>query len=927
MLRFCPANPKNEYVVKKDRGYMVFDRDIWENCRKLLHTEYNVTGLPVVDNDGKRLCIAWQDDGANQELRMLDEIINGGENCIQFEEFYPDCGCVIIHGCNELSYRLAKYLESRRIPIVLDGRYWKYTDARGINPDETGFENEIEVFAEGTWEHSGEPWLEAARTVSVEFDCIYKLYMENVRTGRIPVTSRTPEQLFEYLKSKSVFLLGQEHETQDAYDALLSHGVDIEGFIDNKKDPQKLLGKEIFVWSELGGFPNPVLINCHDTCGVLGDGMLDFYVYNGYRRDIGYIYLKDYVDIPRTRLLNILRDKTVVLAGDELLCRRLRRYLLKNGVTEDNITSFGEYKGEAQNTVGLPVLPEIFYYSAFYYHGHNLYLICQKMKQNHIDSFSSYYGDFEAFVDMDIEQCQEKIFSSFLKPKGVILGCIPSQSGNVFLRSCIDNHPNILQLGYTPFESNIFWYCIRLVELEKDEIMPRFWEMVKSEFAYLDSFSSCFPDQSLFDSICRKLISKVDRTLLSQELFMVFCIANSAMWGRAVENINDYYIYWEPHNIPRYRIPLLLEWIAEANIPSFVIVGARNTVSQMGGSQRFYHTEDFHMHRYKSKSLSYYAFSSSNDIAEKISHKFKTIELRFEDVKLHPKEEWGKFCDFLGIPWSDTFLQTTRWGRTGKSGYTVGNVTTTGYDLKSVYNPYSEYLSPLDKLRIRICQADFLKEFRYSYESCLRFTRRELQELFLKDIKVEDDFLFRDATEVTEYYLGKADELRRRVRSIYNKAFYERDNAEEDCTVTDRRVAKLKKYGIMTRSTKNLIIKDLNEYIKKHIIVNVTSALESHDKVVLYGIGKNADWIVKNFGPGITDKLVYCDVKAQDHPITYHGKPVAAPKELLDKYKDYHIVVTPDTMWTTIKSSLILLGVNESRITCNTYPLYLEKEN
>ena len=66
----------------------------------------------------------------------------------------------------------------------------------------------------------------------------------------------------------------------------------------------------------------------------------------------------------------------------------------------------------------------------------------------------------------------------------------------------------------------------------------------------------------------------------------------------------------------------------------------------------------------------------------------------------------GRLLRYSGIPWSDTLLETTKWGQdyNNEEGFAKG------YDVTPVYKIYPEYISALDQLRIQICNADFQKK-------------------------------------------------------------------------------------------------------------------------------------------------------------------------------------------------------------------------
>ncbi len=112
------------------------------------------------------------------------------------------------------------------------------------------------------------------------------------------------------------------------------------------------------------------------------------------------------------------------------------------------------------------------------------------------------------------------------------------------------------------------------------------------------------------------------------------------------------------------------------------------------------------------------------------------LKMRFEDIKLHPMEMLDIVCKRMDIAWSDRMLKTTSCGQV--SSYRGS----TDFDLKSVFNKYDDFLSEFDRFRISIACSPYLKRYGYTFENCLRFSRRELQEMFRKPFMFESDERF-----------------------------------------------------------------------------------------------------------------------------------------------------------------------------------------
>ena len=108
--------------------------------------------------------------------------------------------------------------------------------------------------------------------------------------------------------------------------------------------------------------------------------------------------------------------------------------------------------------------------------------------------------------------------------------------------------------------------------------------------------------------------------------------------------------------------------------------------------------------------------------------------VRFEDLKLYPKETTEKLCEFLRIPWSETCLHITTNGE--DSGIVDG---TAGFDITPVYNMHLEHMSTLDYYRIELLNAKNFQVWGYKlkYYDGTKYSPEDLKKLFDIPFKVE----------------------------------------------------------------------------------------------------------------------------------------------------------------------------------------------
>ena len=89
------------------RECIILDKSMWQQARRCfgrIHKRYgDVLLIPVIDKNWNMICFAYQDDEADREIRMLDEL-KEHKNALGFGDIYSKYSYVTIHECNELAY-------------------------------------------------------------------------------------------------------------------------------------------------------------------------------------------------------------------------------------------------------------------------------------------------------------------------------------------------------------------------------------------------------------------------------------------------------------------------------------------------------------------------------------------------------------------------------------------------------------------------------------------------------------------------------------------------------------------------------------------------------------------------------------------------------------------------------------------------------
>jgi len=203
------------------------------------------------------------------------------------------------------------------------------------------------------------------------------------------------------------------------------------------------------------------------------------------------------------------------------------------------------------------------------------------------------------------------------------------------------------------------------------------------------------------------------------------------MNGKNIEesDIRNMIIYWESHDMHGKRREENIKWFnGERNVSCCIINIVRNVCMQAGSC-----IKDLILNgRVTSvrKALhGHYIYGKNYEMVER-------IVVRFEDLKCKPEETLLSICGQLDIPWSHTLMMTTNHGKV--SEYDNGEAMVSGFDLEPVYNLYEKYFSAADRLKIMVFEAPWQREYGYPYVELTQFSRKELQEMFLKKFRFQN---------------------------------------------------------------------------------------------------------------------------------------------------------------------------------------------
>lgn len=890
--------------------------DIWIYGKELFkqnlsHDTAAIQMLPIVNEVHEIICYAYQDSEANRELRMLKEL-ETHKNALQFQDIFPDVKEVVLHGCNELAYCFVKYLEKQQINVSVTGKYWKYLGYENDADVDLDDEEKMIICAENTKLNYGTSEYPTIKSASPEFECIDTIYEANVREGKIKDITGNFAEILEKLREKRVVMLGTDATAQDAYDLLYQNGIDIYSFAEWKSPHTTLLGKKIINVSEaLCGQEKFAFINCHDKNSALGEEEEDFFDYYGYTRNKEYFLIQDYTNIPHSNLIHILKGRTVWLAGEEKLCLILRAYLrdVEQGDIDVQYVKLSACASMGESEILCTVYP--WYNSRPLVDNSKFWYFNEQLSSMKNLSYTDYFSCTRAFVI--IELCRNRDHERFsvkqLIPKGIFLGKIPALSGNSFLRGILDGHPSILKGGYNNVNNNLFCFCICLANEKSQDILKVFGDMLQIEY-----LSQLGVDTAMWDEFKKQVepLLLLKEQFTSQELFVIFHIAYAEMvTGKKITDLSDMVIYWEPHHVPRSEFLYLAQWLEDEKINGQTIYMHRDFIVWTGSCYKSY------MYKKNSGSLGIIYNITGADVeedSEDFCQYWTEFDVRFEDIKLHPYIELKKMCDRLAIPWSDSMLKTTNEGEV----YDYQGVI--DFDIKPVFNKYEEYLSAFDRFRLAIISSPYQKLYGYTHESCMKFTRMELQDMFLRKFRFQENLQFRCKKDEISYYLRAYELMRQKLwkvrrHEVLNDIIPRLGQMDIGQSVMKEESEKRKVHkGYRAKMAVSEDIYKLVEYVKQQ------------DKLILYGIGRDCEALLEYMDvskPGI----VFCDAAAAYQEVVFHGNSVIAPDELSKYCDDYQILITSSRHYRSIYKQLVELGISPERIVCNMLQLWQEENS
>lgn len=757
-------NQNIEKAINRDK--IIFDLNIWKNGEKYFRRKMDnvsdISMLAVVDENERFLFWGYQDDDANEELRMLREL--WGVNLLNFGDIFPVYDSVEIYGINELAYRFVEYLNYCGIPTRVHGDIWKRLGI--VEQVCCGYKNSYVIYAEGVWQIAENLYNEVLRSVSVCFECIDKIYEANIRAGKIRKCIGGEIEFIDYIKEKTIAIIGTDLSSAEVYDYLLGKGVHVSLFVDMDQvnSNKYMFGKPILSCQDAFNYDSQLtFLECHGTDSRWGLNGTDFYDYHGYYRNENFFFVKDYLKSVQKQLKNVVKSYgEIILFGLLSMCEYLKNQDMFKNSNVQYIDLLGEisnndyeikYKELGNERLCLFVCPEFLYEDSQIYKKRIKEYTSRALIIGLTD-YSDYFTKNAAYIDFE---CDYSI-DDYLKPRGIMLGAIDGNSGNILFNGILDEHPNIIKMDSSYLKENLFSICIRLSKKTPREIMSVFWGYYEKEADHTKE-TILGKIRNQFNQEMSKILA-MKRQYTSQELFVAFHIGYLKAVGGKFDTLSEMIIYWESHYSSREQMESYACWLKINSIDGYIVNMTRHSCTRAGS----YFSMCCRFEDILEKKEAYYNMLQAPTVRKEVYDGYKRIILSFEKTKVKPKEVLRDLCNKLNIPWSEKMLCVTNHG---KESITRNGIK--GFDLKPVFNQYNEYFSGYDKMRVMLLTAPWQRSYGYSYINCSDFTRYDLQELILKDFCFEKYIAFSTLEEERVYRIRKIKWLKNRIRVIYRE--------------------------------------------------------------------------------------------------------------------------------------------------------------
>ena len=369
--------------------------------------------------------------------------------------------------------------------------------------------------------------------------------------------------------------------------------------------------------------------------------------------------------------------------------------------------------------------------------------ISKKSREAGIDNYAFFFlFDFLFSFAKEKDKIPDKI-NTFSITKAV---CVLASgwSGQWFVNSLFDGHPQILFLENTYWGADIY-YIVK--KLSKSQNVTDDFKQIFTKYNDWWGENWDAEKSNRYFEILDKYFKQNERYSEKDILVGINVAYYEMIHGKQPEG--DLCLYIDSHDKGNDFFWPMVEWLkGEIKVEVFLLHMIRRPIIRVGSM--------LHLHR----TVFATGMLRKNEVLSIIFHAFglksgygnKLLGVRFEDVKLAPERTLKKIVEEIGINWNESLLTSTMGGQE----YTYGLNTqykVTGFDIKPVYNMYDEYFSAFDRFRLEYCYSRKNKAYDYPYEEENSVPREliEISNLYAMPWRVEKYIDFKNEDERIDF--------------------------------------------------------------------------------------------------------------------------------------------------------------------------------
>lgn len=561
------------------------------------------------------------------------------------------------------------------------------------------------------------------------------------------------KNILNRLKTKNIIIYCATGYGEKICLCLVSMGFNVIGFCDNAKKNEGtfLLGLPVYNYCECRKrFSNAVYVVSHSNYAVALEIGMEL-EHDGYERNFSYFLS---VELEYSNLLsqnickglgNILDNHTLVLFGDLFLCNVFKIWA-KSFIPVSTLhickskKDLDFYRIQYSDSIwillekGVPVPDK----------KSNEKLI-QILQEHHIFSYSRFFL-------YNMIYCEEQFFkkstnkllnienSNIITIKKVVFLKTSSFSGSFFINSILDFHPQILYLGYTGWSMNIWHIVKNVINIPRQKLSEEIINIIKKyegDLKWLKEYSQILDKYFQYK-----------QTYSERDIFIIIHLAHYELLHGTLPKNKELIIYMDIHSNMIMR-DSIFSWLDKMEFSIVLLEIIRLPYKRLGSMIKYVLGEQ---HMITSNWILNALHMCSCETIDETEKKYPIIRIRFEDVKMFPKEVLGKMCNLLEIAWSDTLMETTLEGN--KSTFITNDERVTGFDLKPVYNSYDDYFDYFDKFRLDCIFREKNKAYGYPFTTKDKYpvSINELEKIFLTPFRFEQYMSFKDDTDIKTFH-------------------------------------------------------------------------------------------------------------------------------------------------------------------------------